>query len=384
MQIIRRTTVVLAVTAFVVLLDGWSAAQTPLFTLISGEFGPGASYEIAMPTGSWNGELVVFAQGIGDPTDPVALPNPGVLRDMFTGQGYALVYTSRSVNGYGAVKDGIQRTHQLRGIFVDTIGQPTRVYLMGRSLGGLIAVGLVESYPGQYDGAMSGCGLLGGGGTELNYVADARVLFDYFFPGVIPFGPFDLPPDPIFLPGHPLYEAVLKALTDGLTSSGQPTLQFARAATLQAANPQEIILAGLNTVGFTVRQAHDLLEVTHGHMPYDNTQTVYVGSDDDAALNAGVARYSQDPSAAHYMEHYYTPSGELQIPVITLHRARDPLVPLFLHETKYADRVNAAGASAFLLQRTVAGFGHCGFPADEAVAFSALVQWVKTGVKPQN
>ena len=383
MQIIRRTTMAPAVTAFAVLLAASAVAQTPSFTLISGEFGPGAVYEIALPTTPWNGELVVFAQGIGDPNDPVALPAVGALRDTFTKQGFALIYTSRSVNGYGAVKDGMQRTHQLRGIFVDTIGQPTRVYLMGRSLGGLIAVMLAESFPEQYDGVLSGCGLLAGGATELNYVADARVLFDYFFPGVIPFGPFDLPPDPLFLPGHPLYEAVLKALTDGLSSPDHPTLQFARAANLQAANDSEIIMAGLNTVGFVVRQGHDLLEVTHGHNPYDNTLTVYTGSENDAAMNDGVARYVQEPSAVNYMQHYYTPTGELHIPVITLHRARDPLVPLF-HETKYADRVNAAGASAYLLQRTVPGFGHCGFPTDEVAAFPALVQWVKTGVKPQN
>lgn len=383
MRIIRCQTLVPTVTAFAVCLAGWSVAQTPSYTLISGEIGPGALYEIAMPTTPWNGELVVFAQGIGDPNDPVALPNPGVLRDTFASQGFALIYTSRSVNGYGAVKDGMQRTHQLRGIFVDTIGQPTRVYLIGRSLGGLIAVMLAESFPGQYDGVVSGCGLLAGGATELNYVADARVLFDYFFPGVIPFGPFDLPPDPVFLPGHPLYDAVLKALTDGLSSAGKPTPQFARAAKLQAITPSEIVTAGLNTVGFTVRQAADLLEITHGHMPYDNTLTLYTGSDNDAAMNDGVARYVQEPSAVNYMEHYYTPTGELHIPVITLHRVRDPLVPL-VHETKYAERVNAVGASAFLLQRTVDGFAHCGFPVAETTAFSDLVQWVKTGTKPQN
>jgi pimeloyl-ACP methyl ester carboxylesterase len=259
----------------------------------------------------------------------------------------------------------------------------TRVYLMGRSLGGLISIGLAESYPGQYDGVLSGCGLIAGGAAELKYLADARILFDYFFPAVIPFGPFELPPDPVFAPGHPSYDAVLNALMAGFVSPGQPTLQFARTANLQAIGPSEIVTAGLTTVGFTVNQGQNLLEVTHGHMPFDNSDTWYTGSDDDAALNAGVARYYQDRSAVNYLEHFYTPSGDLHIPVITLHKSRDPLVPIF-HESIYADRVAAAGASANLLQRTVGGFGHCGFPADEASAFSALVQWIKTGVKPQN
>jgi pimeloyl-ACP methyl ester carboxylesterase len=382
MHIVRRTTIVPAFTAFAALVAGLAAAQSPSFTTITGEFGPGAVYEIVMPA-PWNGELVVFAQGIGDPADPVTLPSLGALRETLTGQGFAVASTSRSVNGYGAVKDGMQRTHQLRGIFVAMIGMPTRVYLLGRSLGGLISVMLAERFPGQYDGVLSGCGLLAGGAAELTYVGDARVLFDYFFPGVIPGSGFTVPPGVDFSPGSPTYNAVLAALSQGLLSPGQPTLQFARTAKLPGANAGEIVAAGMNVVGFTVIQGNDLLNLTNGHMPYDNSETWYSGSNDDDALNAGVAVYVPDPSATNYMEHYYTPSGELRIPVLTLHKTRDPLVPIF-HEDRYAKTVQSAGASAYLLQRTVDGFGHCGFPAAEAAAFSALVQWVHTGVRPPN
>ena len=86
-------------------------------------------------------------------------------------------------------------------------------------------------------------------------------------------------------------------------------------------------------------------------MPYDNTLTVYTGSDNDDAMNDGVARYVQEPSAVNYMEHYYTPTGDLHVPVLTLHKVRDPLIPNF-HETIYAGRVADAGASTYLLQRT--------------------------------
>ena len=383
MHITRRRATVPAVTAFGALLAVLTAAQSPSLTTISGEFGPGAVYEIAMPAATWNSELVVFAQGIGNPNDPIGLPTPGPLRETLTSQGFAVVYTSRSVNGYGAVKDGMQRTHQLRGIFAETIGQPTRTYLIGRSLGGLISVMLAERFPEQYDGVLSGCGLLGGGAMELTYVGDARVLFDYFFPGVVPGAPFDIPPGVDFSPGSPTYIAVRDALVQGLSSFEQPTLQFAAAANLQAATASEIVTAGLTTVGFTVIHGNDLMDLTNGHMPYDNHETWYSGSRHDDALNAGVARFISDPSAVNYMEHYYTPSGELHIPVLTLHKTRDPLVPIF-HEDSYADKVLGAGASDYFLRRTVNGFGHCGFPADEGLAFSALVQWVQTGVKPQN
>lgn len=383
MHITRRRALVPAFTAAGALLAVLTAAQSPSFTTITGEFGPGALYEIVMPTAAWNGELVVFAQGIGNPSAPIAPPTLGPLRDTLISQGFALVYTSRSVHGYGAVKDGMQRTHQLRGIFTETIGQPGRVYLIGRSLGGLISVMLAERFPEQYDGVVSGCGLLGGGSEELKYVADGRMLFDYFFPGVIPGTPFDVPPGVDFSPGSPTYNDVYDALVQGLSSPDQPTLQFARTANLQAMNAGEIVTAGLTVVGFTVVHGNNLMDLTNSHMPYDNHDTWYEGSEDDDALNAGVARFVSDPSAVNYFDHYYTPSGELHIPVLTLHKMRDPLVPIF-HETKYADTVDSAGALDFLLQRTVDGFGHCGFPAAEAAAFSALVQWVQTGVKPLN
>ncbi|HSC06525.1 MAG TPA: hypothetical protein VLD59_06845 [Steroidobacteraceae bacterium] len=375
-----------AVTVLAALLAVPTAGQSPSFTTITGGIGPGALYEIAMPTAAWNGELVVFAQGIGIPSDPVAPPNPGALRDTLTSQGFALVYTSRSMNGYGALKDGMQRTHQLRGIFTATIGQPTRVYLVGRSLGALISIMLAELFPGQYDGVLSGCGLLGGGAEELKYLADAWVLFDYFFPGVIPANGLNVPPDVNFDPGGPTYNAVLAALSQGLLSPGQPTLQFARTAKLAGATAGEIVATGMNVIGFTIIQGNTLLDTTHGHMPYDNSATVYSGSQDDAALNAGVARYVSDPPAENYMEHYYTPSGDLHIPVLTLHTTRDPVVPIS-HEQMYAQAVQTAGATPYLLQRTVNAFGHCtgtGFPAAETAAFSTLVQWVHTGVKPQN
>lgn len=113
MRITRRTILGPVFTACATLTAVLVTGQTPSFTTITGEIGPGAFYAIALPTGPWNGELVVFAQGIGRPSDPVSLPNPGALRDTLTSQGFALAYTSRSVNGYGALKDGMQRTHQL-------------------------------------------------------------------------------------------------------------------------------------------------------------------------------------------------------------------------------------------------------------------------------
>ena len=394
MLITRHKTIVPTFMA-VALTAVLAAAQSPSFTTITGEIGPASLYEIAMPTVPWNGQLVVYAHGIVPPSAPIALsdePKFRELRDTLTSQGFALVYSSYSVNGFGAVKDGTERTHQLRGIFVSRVNQPTRTYLVGESMGGLIAVKLVESFPGQYDGALSLCGILAGSVETVQYLFDARVVFDYFFPGVVPGTLFEVPPGVDFAPGGSTYEAVRAALIAGLSSDGQPTLQFARVARLPAIGPVEIVTAGMNIVGMTLTQAPNFLDVTNGHMYLDNSETWYSGSANDEALNDpvhGVARYVSDPSAINYMEHYYEPTGDLRVPVLTLYTARDPISPKF-HEDRYDDAVENAGAEGYLLQREINVFGHCGlpnftFPDFRVVtdAFSTLVQWVNTGVRPQ-
>jgi hypothetical protein len=149
----------------------------------------------------------------------------------------------------------------------------------------------------------------------------------------------------------------------------------------------------MNIEVMTLTQAPNLLDLTNGHMAYDNSLTWYSGSKDDAALNdpvSGVARYVSDPSAINYLEHYYRPTGDIRVPVLTLYTARDPISPKF-HEDTYREAVVNAGAEGYLLQREVEAFGHCGLPTFTfpqfgvvTEAFSALVQWVSTGAKPQN
>ena len=92
------------------------------------------------------------------------------------------------------------------------------------------------------------------------------------------------------------------------------------------------------------------------------------------------------PSALNYMNQYYRPSGNLQIPMLMLSISRDP-VALGFHQIAYRNVVTAAGHTDLLVQRTVNGanngYGHCTFtPAELATAFSDLVGWVEFGVKP--
>src|SRR5205085_4089990 len=200
-------------------------------------------------------------------------------------------------NGY-AVKEGVQRIHQLNGLFTAQFGPPSSILLIGKSLGGLVALKLAEQYPSEYNGALVMCGPVGGGTPEVKYLADARILFDYFFPGVLPGDVFHTPTLD-FTPGSPTFNAVAGALQAGFFTQGFPTVQLFYTAQLPASNPTEIVISGLTTMGFNVRFGNDVFSHTHGHIPYDNTAAGYSGSFDDAALNTGVQRFGSDPDAVN-------------------------------------------------------------------------------------
>src|SRR5579859_6832972 len=97
--------------------------------IVTGAGQDGSTYEIAMPT-RWNGGLVVYAHGIDDPQEPLVVPSQdsdfAPFRDAIVARGYAVASSSWSSTGY-AVKDGVQRTHQLTGIFNSQFGKPSRV-----------------------------------------------------------------------------------------------------------------------------------------------------------------------------------------------------------------------------------------------------------------
>ena len=217
------------------------------------------------------------------------------------------------------------------------------------------------------------CGFIGGTPREIDYMANARIAFDYFFPGVIPGSVFDIPPDMDFRPGTPQFAAVQAALVGGFAPPFK-TFQFAAVAGLSWNSPSELVLGGLNVIGFNLRYTRNVLEHTHGHIPFDNRGVTYSGSLNDGALNTGIQRWTGDPDAMEYMAKYYTPSGALQIPVQTLHGDRDPVVPAW-HEKVYAKAVADQGAEDLLEQVVVPSFGHCNFSNDQVLtAFDRLVE----------
>ena len=338
---------------------------------VVGQTGPGALYALDMPA-AWNGDLVVYAHGIVDPVLPVALPstqdNFTLVRDALLARGFAVASSSFSGNGF-ILKDAAQRTHQLTGLFTARFSPPRRVLLAGHSLGSIAALQLAEAYPGQYDGALVMCGFAGGTTREIEYMATARLAFDFFFPGVIPGTVFSIPGDLDFRPGTPLFSAVQGSLIAGFAPPFK-TLQFAAAAGLPGNNASELVTSALNVLGFNVRYTPNVLQHTHGHIPFDNQAVTYP----NPALDLGIQRWAGDADALYYVAKYYTPTGNIVVPVQTLHSDRDPVVPAW-HEDLYAARVADWGATNLLEQAVVSSYGHCAFtPQQVLTAFDRLIE----------
>jgi len=287
-----------------------------------------------------------------------------------------VAWSSYSENGY-AIKDGVIRTRQLRGLFASNFGMPERTYLMGHSLGGIIALMAAEKHPGLFAGAVPMCSLVGGGPLEIDYIYNVRVLFDYFYPGVLPGDALNVPE------GLNFGADVVPTVIGAISANPDPALQLAAIDQIELPFTDfgELINSILSPLFFNIVGTPDFLDRTKEGF-FENWTTVYSGSLDDDALNAGVDRFRSTPSARNYLEHWYLPSGNLEIPVLTLHTTMDPVVPYF-HEPAYEAIVAAAGNSDLLIQRAVDRFGHCTFTGPETVgAFLDLVNWVENGVTP--
>jgi len=375
----RRSFVVFLVLGTVLGFAGPAMADD----IVDGRLGPGALYRLVRPT-IWNGGLVIYAHGFVSPGQPIAIPPDAELAiTLLTSQGFAVAVSSFSENGW-AVKDGTQRTHQLLGIFTSKFGTPNRVYAAGASMGGLIAIRLVETYPWEFAGLLPVCAAAGGLRLELEYFANVRILFDLFYPGVLP-GSLDDVPAGINVTSQIIVPATAAMTLDptgavAIASITQTPVPFASGQELI----QSIVTALVGAAGYP-----SVLELTHGQPFFDNTDTVYTGALPPATLqsiNANVQRFSASPAGLNYVEHNYTPTGDLHIPALTLRTFRDPLVPGF-HQAAYGAAVAAAGNSNWLVQRAVAGasngYGHCTFtPQELATAFAQLVLWVENGIKP--
>ena len=332
-----------------------------------------------------------------------------------------------------AVRDGAIRTRQLLGHFKTRYGMPEKTYLVGASQGGLIALSLGEQNPNLFDGILSISGVVGGGRLQLEYLLHVRVVFDQLFGPALgqlaesdPGGHAATVRDAL---GEGVFDAdagrIPAAVSDDFADRVLPGVV---AQLVEAAPESAVVLAttlvdevplfnwtpaeltapefGFEAVAtvsavlwFNIYGTQDILARTNGHFMIDNTGVQYDNSLDPGLgelLDASVERVSSHPAGVNYLRRWYQPTGKLRFPMVTVHLARDPAVPV-LHEQELARISERAGSREHLYQHSVPGFGHTQYvmppsapepdpPFEHHVlkAFERLVLWVHFGIHPSD
>ena len=331
----------------------------------------GALFRVCFPA-SWNGDLVVYAHGYVAPQDELAIPDNIVggrsVSSLVTELGYAYATTSYRANGLVAA-DAVDDLLEL----VDLVEQlyrpdPARTVVVGFSEGGLVATLALERHADRFDGALAGCGPIGDFRAQLDYIDDFRVVFDYFFPGLIPGDAVDVPEsvqerwDELYVPAIVL---ALAAQPDAARQLLRVTGAPADGDDLRSIAETTVGLLWYNVFGTT--DAQERL----GGQPFDNTGRVYTGSQDDNALNAGVQRFVAQSDAVASIERFST-TGNLTVPLVNLHTTGDPIVP-FSQASAYRAKVDRAGRSSRFTQINIERHGHCTFEPNELLDAFALL-----------
>jgi pimeloyl-ACP methyl ester carboxylesterase len=355
----------------------------------------GAGWRAEYPD-NWNGTLVVGAHGFrGSGLELTVDDHP--LRTLLIPAGFAWAASSYSRNDYD-ITAGVQSTNALVGMLNDEVGDASRVYLTGASMGGHVTAVSIEQFPELYDAALPICGVL----------ADYE-LFDFFLDfnsaaQEIALGSSAFPVEPVsyLFVQVPQIKASLESFAGGwpvfLNADGE---NFKNLVELRSGgdrpnfdeawffwNTFPDFGSGPGNFLFDLGIGDGTLPRTPGN-GVDNTDVVYQFDGDPAltaeeqALNDGIIRVEQDSQGRKGgLAQVPRTTGNITIPVLSLHNLGDLFVP-FHNEVVYAQRVADQGNSNLLVQRAIRGVNHCEFtPTEFATAFLDLVAWEQAGVKP--
>ena len=338
----------------------------------------GAGYRIEVPA-NWNGELVLYAHGFRGGGLELTVSNPP-FRKYLVDHGFAWAASSYSTNGYD-VTQGVKDTHDLGTRFNGLVGNPSRVYFTGTSMGGHITGVAIEQYPNAYDGAMPMCGVMGDNKlfdyfTDNHFVAHALAGLDVPYPFPADYSTTIVPqlrekfgmPFPANLTALGLtYASVVENLSGGDRPMFDPAFRFS------GTGGNFLLAQGAGAPGSRT-----------------NIDTVYqidanpALSAEEIALNASIRRIDLDPQARHQQGLAGVPviAGSFSMPVLSMHTLGDLFVP-FSMEQIYARRAAANGVGDLLVTRAIRDVNHCGFTTVEMErGFADLVNWVSNGVKP--
>lgn len=355
----------------------------------------GADYRIVVPE-NWNGTLLVYAHGYGQPAAaPVA---PDGVEELLLADGYALAGSRYRADGW-AVKEGLEDTLTLTIYFLQRVGTPERVLVWGTSMGGLITIAAIEKCPWLFDGGIATCAVAGGATKNVDARLGISLAYDVTFGWPAEWGTVgNVSDDLINLDDYwtSVWPIVAPQMFD---PDAYPYWEFLRLVN-DLPEPFYDWSVGYASVGINmwamtvtrgeaeVRAGGPVAQNLHHCYSLEDWEKEYLaglGVDADALLGEMNARTTieADRLARKYVKQYYTPRGRLRCPLLTLHTTVDGLVPSF-HQSAYRETVEVAGCEDKLVQVFTDAVGHCAFSADQLVTtLEAMEHWLETGTPPE-
>ena len=404
--------ILIAISLLLTLLVPLSAAQrptsVPLPADLQGELN-GVPYHIVVPA-NWNGTLLVYAYGYAEaftppPLTPMAPATTDA--DMLLSKGFALagIHAAGAVSIPGAatdagwnMKERIQNTAALTAAFREMVGQPKHTIAWGKSMGGLVTLGLIEKFPGLYDGAVPLCAPAAGTPRVFDQKVDVTLAYAVAFGWQESWGtPGRLRPDlnfmtEVYLPhivnqlgaeNRGLWEFLRLVNKIPFDNSFYAPMNFRSQVLWLAFSPQPDL--NKRAGGQVAENAGRVYTLTDAEKQYLLNQ---FGVDAEPMLEEmnSKAIYVSDRNARNYAEHYVELSGQIRRPVLTLHTTGDAAA-IPNNESAYRSAVERQGNGELLMQEFSAGNGmvntHCTFtPAQYLAGIDAMFSWLDTGTRP--
>jgi len=339
----------------------------------------GADFVISKPL-NWTGGLVMFAHGYQGEGPASGAVEVSPLANHLAAKGIAWAASGFRATTYRP-DWFLQDTLALRARFVREFGPVRWTVLHGKSMGGHMAVAGLELHPDSFQAGLTECGVVDGVGL-IDWLYAYTAAAEYFSGAPLldtPRPAFNTLVNETVLPalGMPdrytergkRFDSVVKHLSGGDVAMRLEGL--ARRYVLNL-NPR---VAGPQSAAEFAR---------HGdtrHIRYAIDPGLGV---DAETLNRDIRRVEPPPGARSSANPVFAEfTGRLQGPLITLHETADFRVPLVM-EQNYRRKVEAAGSGKRLVQRAVAGAGHCAIEGQlREQAFDDLLAWMETGVAPR-
>lgn len=348
----------------------------------------GSLYLVAVPP-AWNGTLVLHAHGgpfLGEPR--LERVREDLQRwSIFPRAGYAWAAASYRQGGV-AVGAAAQDTERLRRIFARHVAPPRHTLLHGQSWGASVAARGAELFTEgkPYDGVLLTSGVLAGGTRAYDFRLDLRVIYQHLC--------HNHPrPDE---PDYPLWMGLpqggimngpdLRQRLDECLGLGRPAAQRSpeqarklRTLTSVLRIPEGSVQGHMN---WATWHFQDIARRYHWQPVFGNRGAVYRGSQDDAALNREVARYTADPQAVAAFAADADPRGRLTVPVLAAHAIHDATAFVEMQH-RFAQTVREAGRQAMLVQAFTSDRDHSYWSDASYVALAgALLDWAQRGERP--